>query len=295
MEVLFCDARYHTTLHTCIVLWCKASHHPSWMYCLWCKVSHHPSWMYFLWCKVSQFYLSVTQKIASQLALIITTQDKDSTRKNSSGLLHAMIKVKIQKIALLAVVGWHHQCPNSLFHNSSRIHKCQQWQGMTRVPPPKVPKWLRLTRMQKGQDMSKQSTNNSAVQTHWNCSAVFGLPCYARKAWPHAPPANALAHRFAVIRHSKTLLATLAPRVWVLRRPRRQGMIVTKTPTEHSLRVRPTPGQRCENEQHKLFTWIRRKLPRRAADVQGLAPTRKPSDCSSLGRAKHNICGQDME
>ena len=75
---------------------------------------------------------------------IITTQDKDSTRKNSSGLLHAMIKVKIQKIALLAVVGWHHQCPNSLFHNSSRIHKCQQWQGMTRVPPPKVPKWLRL-------------------------------------------------------------------------------------------------------------------------------------------------------
>jgi hypothetical protein len=76
--------------------------------------------------------------------VIITTQDKDSTRKNSSGLLHAMIKVKMQKIALLAVVGWHHQCPNSLFHNSSRIHKCQQWQGMTRVPPPKVPKWLRL-------------------------------------------------------------------------------------------------------------------------------------------------------
>jgi hypothetical protein len=57
---------------------------------------------------------------------IIISQDKDSTRKNSSGLLHAMIKVKIQKIALLAVVGWHHQCPNSLFHNSSRIHKCQQ-------------------------------------------------------------------------------------------------------------------------------------------------------------------------
>lgn len=56
---------------------------------------------------------------------IITTQDRDSTRKNSSGLLHAMIKVKIQKIALLAVVGLHHQCPNSLFHNS-RIHMRQQ-------------------------------------------------------------------------------------------------------------------------------------------------------------------------
>ena len=130
---------------------------------------------------------------------------------------------------------------------------------------------------------------------------LFGLPCYARKAWPHAPPANALAHRFAVIRHSKTLLATLAPRVWVLRRSESQegrewlSQRITKAPTEHSLRVRPTPGQRCENEQQKLFTWIRRKLPRRAADVQGLALTRKPSDCSSSGRAKHNICGQQME
>ena len=110
---------------------------------------------------------------------------------------------------------------------------------------------------------------------------LFGLPCYARKAWPHAPPANALAHRFAVIRHSKTLLATLAPRARVLRRSENQegrdwlSIRITSNQGPYRAlppRARPTPGQRCENEQQKLFTWIRRKLPRRAADVQGLAP-----------------------
>ena len=55
MNVLFCDVRYHTTLHECIVLWCNVSHHPSWMYCFVIKVS--------------QFDLSVTWKIASQLPL----------------------------------------------------------------------------------------------------------------------------------------------------------------------------------------------------------------------------------
>ena len=38
----------------------------------------------------------------------------------------------------------------------------------------------------------------------------------------------------------------LAPRVQALGRP---------TPTKHSLCVRPTPGQRCENEQQKLSTF----------------------------------------
>ena len=55
MNVLFCDVRYHTTLHECIVLWCNVSRHPSWMYCFVIKVS--------------QFDLSVSWKIASQLPL----------------------------------------------------------------------------------------------------------------------------------------------------------------------------------------------------------------------------------
>ena len=33
MTVLLCDAKSHTTLHDCIVMWCKVAHHPSWMYC----------------------------------------------------------------------------------------------------------------------------------------------------------------------------------------------------------------------------------------------------------------------
>ena len=210
---------------------------------------------------------------------IITTQDKDSTRKNSSGLLRAMIKVKIQKIAPLAVVGLHHQCPNSLFHNS-RMHKCQQWQGMTPVPPPKVPKWPRLTRMQKmqkGQDMSKQSTNNSAVQTHWNCSAVWP-PLLCTQSMTACTPSERVSSSLRCHTAQQDPAGHVGPKGMSarkpkkVRRPRRQGMIVTKTLTEHSLRVRPTPGQRCENEQHKLFTWIRRNLHRRAADVQGLAP-----------------------
>ena len=53
-------------------------------------------------------------------------REKDSTRKDSSVLLHAMIKVKILNITLLAGVGWHHQCLCSPFHNRSRMHNCQQ-------------------------------------------------------------------------------------------------------------------------------------------------------------------------
>ena len=33
MNVLLCDVQCHTALHECIVMWCKVSHRPSWMYC----------------------------------------------------------------------------------------------------------------------------------------------------------------------------------------------------------------------------------------------------------------------
>ena len=55
MNVLLCDVKSHTALHECIDIWCKVSHHPSLS-------------------KVSQFYLSVTQKIASQLPLMSMEQ-----------------------------------------------------------------------------------------------------------------------------------------------------------------------------------------------------------------------------
>ena len=44
INVLLCDVKSHTALHQCIVMWCS----------------------------VSQFYLSVTRKIASQLPLVIS-------------------------------------------------------------------------------------------------------------------------------------------------------------------------------------------------------------------------------
>ena len=189
---------------------------------------------------------------------IIISQDKDSTRKNFSGLLHAMIKVKIQKIALLAVVGWHHQCPNSLFHNSSRIHKCQQWQGMTRVPPPKVPKWFRLTRMQKGQDMSKQSTKNSAVQTHWIFFCCSWPPLLCSQSMTACTPSERVSSSLRCHTAQQDPAGHVGPKGMSARKPKKGGKnceCVTKNPTEHSLRVRATPGQWCENEQQKLFAF----------------------------------------
>ena len=44
----------------------------------------------------------------------------------------------------------------------------------------------RMQKVKTCQNISNQSTNNSAVQT---IGIFFGLPCYARRAWPHATPA----------------------------------------------------------------------------------------------------------
>ena len=50
----------------------------------------------------------------------------------------------------------------------------------------------------------------------------------------------------------------VGPKGMSARKPKKGGKnceCVTKNPTEHSLRVRPTPGQWCENEQQKLFAF----------------------------------------
>ena len=33
VNVSLCDVQFHTAVHECIVVWCKVSHGPSWMYC----------------------------------------------------------------------------------------------------------------------------------------------------------------------------------------------------------------------------------------------------------------------
>ena len=54
-QTTICDKKFRTTLHECIVMWCKVSHHPSWMSCV-CDVKSHTTLheCIVMWCKVSQ-------------------------------------------------------------------------------------------------------------------------------------------------------------------------------------------------------------------------------------------------
>ena len=70
-------------------------------------------------------------------------------------------------------------------------------------------------------------------------------PLLACEVRPHAPPANTLAHRFAVMWHSCTELAMLAPKVQVLGKLCIRPGNLLNAPTKHPLHMRPTPGQRC--------------------------------------------------
>ena len=68
------------------------------------------------------------------------------------------------------------------------------------------------------------------------------------------PKKNTLAHRFAVMWHSCTELAMLAPKVHVLGTPHsRRGklsFIKLSFLPKHPLHMRPTPGHRCVVEQY---------------------------------------------
>ena len=106
---------------------------------------------------------------------------------------------------------------------------------------------------------------------------LFGLPCQARKARPHAPPASTLAHRLAVIWHGRTTghVGPKGTSAWKSAWKHQARDSSSRAPAGTPSACAPHPASGVRMKQQKLFTLIE----------PSTNVFREPG-CSFLGRAK---------